>query len=803
MHTQYVLQTLAEGFSSAATGQALFRSLAESLAKALAIDYVFVGECNPAVAVPGDASVPPADRLTVFYAPGREAEETGCRLAGSLLELLAGNQLRTVPAGVQKLFPNHPFLKPLGVDSYAGVPLLDAAGAVTGVLCVMHQGPLPKVATVEAVLRIAATRAEGELLRVRQERQLREAQEEVQRTKAVLARQVAAYREADHQRRQVEEILMQAPVGIAIYRGPGHVVELANPAICEIWDSRPEQVLGKPLFEALPQALGQGFEERLGGVLATGTPLEGNEVPVQITRDGKREQAFLKFAHQPLRDTQGTVTHVITIAQEVTQHVLGRQKTEASEARVQRLLDSMPQIAWTADREGNNTYVSEKWYEFTGVRMGPSYYETMTQLMHPEDLARTVQETLHSLSTGTPFQVNYRLRRRDGQYRWMLSRALPLPNEAGEITEWVGTLTDVHEQKAALDFLYTVLGGMPQIAWTSPPGATINYFNKRWYDYTGLTEAQSLEMGWQQALHPDDLPLAVERRTDGRRNGEPYEVENRYRRADGTYRWHLARVAPIRDDAGDITLWVGTATDIHDHKTGQHRLENTLRELHEKNFELDQFVYKTSHDLRSPLSTILGLVDILRQESDEATRRQYVDLIANRVHKLDRFIRSMLDYSRNTRTATGSQEIDLAVLVQECLADLEYMKHFGRLRLTLRVGEGRFCSDVFRLRIIFSNLISNAIKYQDFNKPESNLDITVEVTPAQAVIRCADNGVGIDPAYQAKVFDMFFRAAEQSDGSGLGLYIVKQAVAVLHGTIGMQSQVGTGTQFTITLPNTA
>jgi signal transduction histidine kinase len=246
---------------------------------------------------------------------------------------------------------------------------------------------------------------------------------------------------------------------------------------------------------------------------------------------------------------------------------------------------------------------------------------------------------------------------------------------------------------------------------------------------------------------------------------------------------------------------VGTATDIHDQKTTQHRLENTLRELHEKNFELDQFVYKTSHDLRSPLSTILGLVDILKGESDEAAKRQYVDLIANRVHKLDGFIRSMLDYSRNTRTATRREEIGLAALMEECYADLEYMKHFGRLRFTSRVGEGRFCSDVFRLKIIFSNLISNAIKYQDFNKAQSWLDIHVEITAAHAVIHCADNGVGIDPAYQAKIFDMFFRAAEQSDGSGLGLYIVKQAVAVLQGTIGMQSQVGGGTQFTITLPN--
>ncbi|HEX8530474.1 MAG TPA: PAS domain S-box protein [Cytophagales bacterium] len=794
MHTQYLLQTLAEGFSTAATGRALLRSLAESVAKALVVDYVFVGECHPADPAPADAPVPPA---------GRDADETHPRLAGSLLDILAGDRVRTVPAGVQRLFPNHPLLKTLAVEGYAGVSLRDAAGAVTGVLCVMHRGPLTKVATVEAVLALAAKRAEGELIRVRQERQLREAQEEVQRVKAVLARQEAACREADHRRRHLEAILMQAPVGIAICRGPRHMVELANPAMCEIWGSSPEHVLGKPLFEALPQVRGQGYEEQLGGVLATGTPLEGNEVAVQITRDGKREQAYLRLAHQPLRDTQGAVTHVVTVAYEVTEQVTERRRMQANEARLHRLLDSMPQIAWTADPQGNNTYMSEMWNEYTGVSMNEGYQAAFKQVMHPEDTTRALQETLFALSTGNPFQVHYRLRRRDSQYRWMLSRALPVRNEAGEITEWMGTITDIHEQKAALDFLYTVLGGMPQMAWTSPPGATISFFNKRWYEYTGLTEAQSLEMGWQQVLHPDDLPLAVERRTAGRGNGQPYEVENRYRRADGTYRWHLARVAPIRDEAGDITLWVGTATDIHDHKMSQHRLENTLRELHEKNFELDQFVYKTSHDLRSPLSTILGLVDILRQEPDQAVKGQYVDLIANRVHKLDRFIRSMLDYSRNTRTATGSEETDLAVLVQECFADLEYMKHFGRLRLHLRVGEGRFCSDVFRLRIIFSNLLSNAIKYQDFNKPQSNLDITVEVTPAQAVIRCTDNGVGIDPAYQAKVFDMFYRAAEQSDGSGLGLYIVKQAVAVLHGTIGMQSQVGTGTQFTITLPNGA
>jgi len=800
MHTLHILQALAGGFSTPAAGRALFESLAACLAKALAVDFVFVGERGP-VETDGKPAGD-AGRLEVFYPRGLEAWQPGGGLAGSLSEPLAGDAYRAIRTGAQKLFPANGTFSALGVESYAGIPLLDGAGSAAGCLCVLHRGPLPHPEAVEAALTIAARRAEGELLRARQERQLREAQEALRRAEALLVRQEAAYREADHQRRQVEAILAHAPVGIAIHRGPGHVVELANPAICEIWGSAPEHVLGKPLFEALPQVRGQGYEERLNRVLATGSPLAGSEVTVQVNRGGKNEPAYLRVVHQPLRDPQGTVTHVVTVAHEVTEQVVGRQKTKAGEARVQRLLDGMPQIAWTADREGNNTYVSEMWYAFTGVPFNGAYQEIFTQVMHPEDWARSRQETLYALATGKPFQVHYRLRHRDGQYRWMLSRALPIRDEAGEITEWVGTITDIHEQQAALDFLYTVLEGMPHMAWTSPPGGTINYFNKRWYAYTGLTEAESLEMGWQQAVHPDDLPLVVQRRTAGRRNGEPYEAENRYRNgADGTYRWHLARVVPIRNEAGDITLWLGTATDIHDHKTAQHRLENILRELHEKNFELDQFVYKTSHDLRSPLSTILGLVDILRGEPDEAARRQYVDLIANRVHKLDRFIRSMLDYSRNSRTATRREVIDVAALVQECYADLEYMKHFGRLQLNFLVGEGRFCSDVFRLKVIFSNLISNAIKYQDFNKAQGRLDIAVEITPAQAVIRCTDNGVGIQPEYQERIFEMFFRAAEQSEGSGLGLYIVRQAVAVLHGTIGVQSQVGGGTAFAIVLPN--
>ena len=167
MHTQHVLQALAREISTTATGQALFRSLAKGVANALAVDYVFVGECSPAGTSSGRAPMPCAERLEVFCVHGQEAEETPCGRVGYLFEVLEGRAFRTIPAGVQKLFPHNPFFQTLDVDGYAGVSLLDEAGAVTGLLSVMHRGPLPDVAAAEGILAIAAKRAEGELVRAR------------------------------------------------------------------------------------------------------------------------------------------------------------------------------------------------------------------------------------------------------------------------------------------------------------------------------------------------------------------------------------------------------------------------------------------------------------------------------------------------------------------------------------------------------------------------------------------------------------------------------------------------------------
>lgn len=236
-------------------------------------------------------------------------------------------------------------------------------------------------------------------------------------------------------------------------------------------------------------------------------------------------------------------------------------------------------------------------------------------------------------------------------------------------------------------------------------------------------------------------------------------------------------------------------------KSKQNDLKVALKVLSERNFELDQLVYKTSHDLRSPLRSILGLVNIIKIEEDFGRKLDYVERIEERVFKLDGFITSMLNYSRTSRIQVERGEIDFNGLIDNCIADLAYLENFNRMKIQVDVqGNSPFYNDPLRLQIIFSNIISNAYKYMDLQKKNNFLQIDVEAQADKANIIFRDNGIGIEQEYLNKVFDMFFRASEASDGSGLGLYIVKQSVEKLDGEINIASPKGRGTEINITLP---
>ena len=231
-------------------------------------------------------------------------------------------------------------------------------------------------------------------------------------------------------------------------------------------------------------------------------------------------------------------------------------------------------------------------------------------------------------------------------------------------------------------------------------------------------------------------------------------------------------------------------------------LKATLEELSERNFELDQLMYKTSHDLRSPLSSILGLVNLANLDPSKENHIVYLNKIEGRIKKLDEFIRSMLNYARVNRSDVFNERINLKETIDSCVQELEYLDNFSAVNTTVEVQNANipFRTDPLRLRIVVGNLISNAYKYYN-PSAKSYLKIQAVISPMVVEIELHDNGIGIKKEYVDKVFDMFYRATEKSQGSGLGMYIVKQAVDKLKGSIKVKSTFGKGTTIKILLPN--
>ena len=220
------------------------------------------------------------------------------------------------------------------------------------------------------------------------------------------------------------------------------------------------------------------------------------------------------------------------------------------------------------------------------------------------------------------------------------------------------------------------------------------------------------------------------------------------------------------------------------------------------NKELDSFVYSISHNLRAPLMSVLGLLDLAQNETNSLAIHQYHEMMKTSVCKLDETLKEILEYSRNARQGLLINEIDFEKIINDNFERMQFMPGYERIQKDIFIeGEGRFYSDQYRLSVILNNLISNAIKYSDPQKETSFINITIKLAPENVCLIFKDNGIGIEHNYIQKVFNMFFRATEKNEGAGLGLYIVKEAVDKLGGKIELESQVGKGTMFKIELPN--
>jgi signal transduction histidine kinase len=232
------------------------------------------------------------------------------------------------------------------------------------------------------------------------------------------------------------------------------------------------------------------------------------------------------------------------------------------------------------------------------------------------------------------------------------------------------------------------------------------------------------------------------------------------------------------------------------------KLESQNAELLKTNAELDRFVYSVSHDLRSPLTSILGLLAFIEDETLEEDTLEHAQMIRSSIERLDVFIKNILSYSQNNRTGLEVERIPVKKNIDEIISSLQLIKKPNAINIEVDIDERQpFYSDNQRFSIVMENLISNAIKYHKKEAPGRFIKVSGTIDKDQLLLRIADNGIGIAPENHIKIFDMFFRISGNITGSGIGLYIVKETVEKLHGSIVVESEPGKGTTFIIILKN--
>lgn len=255
-----------------------------------------------------------------------------------------------------------------------------------------------------------------------------------------------------------------------------------------------------------------------------------------------------------------------------------------SEAKLRQVIDAIPTLAWCNLPDGPNEFLNKGWHEYTGLSPEESHGWGWQAAFHPEDLPPLMEKWGKMLVSGESDEIEARLRRHDGVYRWFLIRAQAFRDDSGNIVRWYGTSTDIEDRKRAEESLRVternlaaIINTIPATAWTTRPDGYCDFLNHVWLEYAGMTAEQAQGWGWAAAIHPDDRKELVEEWQSCLASGTPVDTEARIRRFDASYRWFLIRGNPLRDEAGTILKWYGTCVDIEDRKRGEEALQ--AREL--------------------------------------------------------------------------------------------------------------------------------------------------------------------------------------------------------------------------------
>lgn len=642
---------------------------------------------------------------------------------------------------------------------------------------------------------------------------------------------------------------MPAPSVVLLPDPPKFTILAVNNAYLEVVNSTEKDLIGKGIFEAFPEnpedRISNGVENLTNSLNLVIANKEVNNIPLQkydipIRGTTKFKVSYASIQNIPIKDDDNNVTHILHSIEDVTDKKQLELLLEIERQRFNDLYSQAPSCMGIL-KGSDHVYIlaNPLYLELIGEKevIGKTVKEVL-----PELEAQGILEILDNVyETGETFSANERLVKFDHHNNGeLVDRFLNFIYQANKNNEGIidGILffaTDVTELVLARKKIEEsekrykeLIQNLPVATYICDLEGRILLYNKAaaklWRREPQLDKdkwggAFKIYSETGDILPVEKYPIVIALK-EGRK---VIDQEIILEQLNGDRLNVLPHVVPYRNSSGQVIGAVNVVIDI----TGQKKASEILQKLNKElanhnqqmeirtkeliisnkqlvktNKELDRFVYSVSHDLRSPLTSILGLISFIEEESKEPDTLEQVKMIRTSVNRLDGFIKNILSYSQNNRTNLETQEIPVKETLLQIVASLQNINEARGISIHIDILEPYpFYSDWHRFNTVFENLIANAIKHHHKEVPGRYLKLTGTSNQDELNLSITDNGIGIAPEFHDKIFEMFYRLPGTTEGSGFGLYIVKETLEKINGSINVQSEKGVGTTFNIKMQN--